>query len=69
MKKGRELLDTSMSIAALSVDMHQAENMQNLGIAVLKKAMDTSTEGVDELLDVVSGSLDPNLGGNIDVLA
>ncbi len=69
MKKGRELLDTSMSIAALSVDMHQAENMQNLGIAVLKKAMDASTEGVDELLDVVSGSLDPNLGGNIDVLA
>ena len=58
-----------MSIAALSVDMHQAENMQNLGIAVLKKAMDASTEGVDELLDVVSGSLDPNLGGNIDVLA
>ena len=69
MKKGRELLDTSMSIAALSVDMHQAENMQNLGIAVLKKAMDASTEGVDELLDAVSGSLDPNLGGNIDVLA
>ena len=69
MKKGRELLDTSMSIAALSVDMQQAENMQNLGIAVLKKAMDASTEGVDELLDVVSGSLDPNLGGNIDVLA
>ena len=69
MKKGRELLDTSMSIAALSVDMHQAENMQNLGIAVLKKAMDASTEGVDELLDVVSGSLDHDLGGNIDVVA
>ncbi len=63
------ILDMSMSIAALSVDMHQAEAMQGLGIAALKQAMTAGTEGVDELLAAVSGSLDPNLGNAVDVLA
>ena len=54
-----------MSIAAMSVGMHQAELWQNIGIEVLKKAMDADTEMIEEALDI--GSLDPALGNNIDI--
>lgn len=54
-----------MSIAAMSVGMHQAELWQNIGIEVLKKAMDADTEMIEEALEV--GSLDPALGNNVDI--
>ncbi|MBR1396696.1 MAG: YjfB family protein [Selenomonadaceae bacterium] len=54
-----------MSIAAMSVGMHQAELWQNIGIEVLKKAMDADTEMIEEALDI--GSLDPALGNNVDI--
>lgn len=57
-----------MSIAALSVDMHLAQTQQDLGISVMKMAMETSTEQVEEILEEM-GSLDPNLGNNIDIIA
>ena len=52
-----------MSIAALSVDMHQAQLFQDIGIKVLEKAMDVDSEMVEETLQ----SLDSNLGNNIDI--
>ena len=55
-----------MSIAALSVDMHLAQTQQNFGVAVMKMAMENSTEQVEEVLQEL-GSLDPNLGNNIDI--
>ena len=57
-----------MSIAALSVDMSSARTQQELGVSVLKLAMETQTAGVEEALEVVE-SLDPVLGNNIDITA
>ncbi|MBR1729426.1 MAG: YjfB family protein [Selenomonadaceae bacterium] len=54
-----------MSIAAMSVGMHQAELWQDIGIAMLDKAMEADTEMIEEALDM--GNLDPNLGHNIDI--
>lgn len=54
-----------MSIAALSVDMHQAQLWQDIGIAVLDKALEADTQMVEEAIEM--GSLDPALGNNIDI--
>ena len=56
-----------MNIAAMSVDMSQARYTQQLGISVMKMAMDTTEEAVGELLEELGGSLDPALGNNIDI--
>ena len=52
-----------MSIAAMSVDMRQARFSQQLGISVMKMAMNTTEEAVGEMLE----SLDPAVGNNIDI--
>ncbi len=57
-----------MAIAALSVDMNAAKVQQELGISVLKMAMEADTSAVEEALQVVE-SLDPALGNNLDVTA
>ncbi len=57
-----------MAIAALSVDMSMAKTQQELEVAVLKKALEADTSAVEETLAMV-GSLDPNLGVNLDVTA
>ena len=57
--------NTSLSIAALSVDLHQAQTWQDIGIAVLDKALDTDSEMVEEAIDMVN--LDPVRGHNIDI--
>ena len=57
-----------MSIAALSVDMHLAQTQQDFGVAVMKMAMETTTEQAEEVLQEL-GSLDPNLGNNVDIIA
>ena len=61
-------MDT-MSIAALSVGMSQAQVTQDLGITALKAAMDVSSDNVEQMLSSVGESLDPNLGANVDILA
>ncbi len=58
----------NMAIAALSVDMSAAKVQQELGISVLKMAMETNTSAAEEILEVVE-SLDPALGNNLDVTA
>ncbi len=58
-----------MSIAALSVDMNQARFSQQLGISVMKMAMDTTEEAVGEMLEELGASLDPAVGGNVDIMA
>ena len=54
-----------MSIAAMSVDLHQAKLWQDVGIAMLDKAIETDSQMIEEALEI--GSLDPNLGNNIDI--
>lgn len=59
-----------MSIAALSVGMHQAQAGQDLGVAVMKMAMEQAEIGAEELLENLEAvPLDPNLGANIDIMA
>lgn len=58
-----------MSIASLSVDMAQAKTQQQLGIAILKEAMETSGEAVAELLENVPENLTPDLGAEVDIMA
>ena len=57
-----------MAIAALSVDMNVAKVQQEMGISVLKMAMEVDNSAVEEALQVVE-SLDPALGNNLDVMA
>ena len=58
-----------MSIAAMSVGMHQAKAGQDMGVAVLKMAMETAEAGPEELLEQMEASLDPNLGALVDIQA
>ncbi len=58
-----------MAIAALSVGMHQQQAQQDLGVAVLKMAMDTETEMAAELVEGAAVALDPNLGNTVDISA
>ena len=57
-----------MTIAALSVDMNAAKVQQELGISILKMAMEADTSAAEEALQVVE-SLDPALGNNLDITA
>ena len=57
-----------MAIAALSVDMNMAKTQQELGISVLKMAMEADTSSVEEALQAIE-SLDPALGNNLDITA
>ncbi len=61
-------MDLDMSIASLSVGLAQAQTQQQLGISVLKEAMEAGSENVAELLESVPESLDPNLGMTVDIM-
>lgn len=56
-----------MSIAAMSVSMHQNQAMQDMGMAVLKMAMDTTEVAAEEMLEELA--VDPNLGAIVDIQA
>ncbi|WP_199884016.1 YjfB family protein [Anaerosinus massiliensis] len=59
-----------MDIAALSVAMSQTRFQQDLGISVMKMAMDqASSQGnaLAELMEDASAAVDPNLGANVDI--
>lgn len=61
-----------MDIAALSVTMHQADLMQSASVAVMKMAMDTAVEqanNIQQLLQAMERSVNPHLGGTIDIKA
>ena len=58
-----------MAIAALSVGMHQQQTQQDLGVAVLKMAMDTTEDMTAELIEGVPVNIDPDLGAQIDITA
>ena len=63
-------MDMDMSIAAMSVGMHQMQAMQQMDVSVLKMAMDTAETGTEELLeDLTAMSLDPSLGSTVDIMA
>ena len=57
-----------MTIAALAVDMKNAQVQQNFDVAVMKMAMNTNQEVVTEELQQLE-SLEPYLGQSLDILA
>ena len=57
-----------MDIAQLSVSMAAQQTAQSLGIAAAKMSMDASGEAL-EMIEQSTASLDPSLGGSIDVSA
>lgn len=61
--------DDYMTIAALSVSMAQNQVNQNLGVSVLKEAMNAETVATEDLLEEIAVNLDPNLGQMIDIQA
>ena len=56
-----------MSLAAMSVNMSQGRAMQDMGMAVLKMAMDTTEVAAEEMLEELA--VDPNLGTMVDIQA
>lgn len=63
-------MDDYMSIAALSVSMSQQRVEQNLGVAVLKEAMNAQVASTSELLEEIAvDAVDPNLGALVDIQA
>ncbi len=49
-------MDLTMSIAALSVTMHQAEFQQDYDIAMLKQSMDSQEAATYSLIDMLSAA-------------
>lgn len=58
-----------MSIAALSVAMHQQDLQQNIGTSVLKTQLDDMSSSVEAVLPETAGTMDPARGANLDILA
>ena len=63
-------MDDYMSIAALSVSISQQRVEQNLGVAVLKEAMNAQVASTSDLLEEIAvDAVDPNLGTLVDIQA
>ena len=58
-----------MAIAAMSVEMHQQKAQQDLGVSVLKMAMEATADMTGELVEDLAASVDPNLGNTVDIMA
>lgn len=56
-----------MDVAALSVAMHQGKLQQEVGFAVMKKAMESAKANTDALITNLEQSVNPNVGRNIDL--
>lgn len=56
-----------MDIAALSVSLAQSNLSQAVGISVLKMATEQSTDQMQQLVKMMELSVQPNLGGNLDI--
>ncbi|WP_201004249.1 YjfB family protein [Paenibacillus glycanilyticus] len=56
-----------MDIPAMSVALSQSKLMNDVGISVLKMAKDHSTEQSQQLIQMMAQSVQPDLGGNIDL--
>lgn len=56
-----------MDIAALSMAMAQDRVMTDVGTALLSKAIDQGQETGDTLTKMMELSVNPEIGGNIDI--
>ncbi|MDE6312462.1 MAG: YjfB family protein [Lachnospiraceae bacterium] len=56
-----------MDIGQISLANSQANTMTSVGIAVLSMSMDTIETLGDEMVKMMEQSVNPHIGGNIDV--
>ena len=56
-----------MDIGQISLANSQANTMTSVGIAVLSMSMDTVETLGDEMVKMMEQSVNPHIGGNIDV--
>lgn len=56
-----------MDIAALSMVLNQAKVQQQVDISLTKKAMNQAQENSNSLVKMMQQSIQPHLGGSIDV--
>ncbi|MGE5391340.1 MAG: YjfB family protein [Deltaproteobacteria bacterium] len=67
-------MDT-LSIAGMAMNMQTARLQQAVGVAVLKKEMDTASESAQGLLEMMGStqalerSINPHIGSQLDVKA
>ncbi len=57
-----------MDIAALSTYMSMSELQNNIGFALMNKALDTIEVTGDGIQKILEASVTPELGQNIDIL-
>lgn len=60
-------MDLTMSIATLSMNMHQAQFQQDYDIALLKQTMDTQEATTNALIDILDSV--PSFGHLLDARA
>lgn len=63
MLKGVDVMD----IAALSAVMSQSSLSEQVSVAILKKAMDTTNENTQALTKMLEQSVNPHLGSKVDI--
>lgn len=56
-----------MDIAALSISLAQSNLSQAVGISVLKMANEQSNSQAEQIVQMMARSVQPNLGGNLDI--
>lgn len=56
-----------MDIVALSMGLSQMKLANEVGTSVLKIAIESSKEQVDGLTKMMSQSVNPHIGGSIDI--
>ena len=56
-----------LDIPSLSMAMSQNKVMNEVGVAMLDMSLDNFTEAGDTMTKLMEQSVNPNIGGNIDV--
>jgi hypothetical protein len=56
-----------MDIAALSIVLKQMQLSQQVGVSVLKLAMDSAKTQTAGITKIMEQAVNPNLGANIDI--
>ncbi|MCM3626806.1 YjfB family protein [Paenibacillus glycanilyticus] len=58
-----------MDIPALSVSMSHSQLMNDVGISLFKMAKEQATQQSQQFVQMMAQSVQPHLGGNIDLRA
>lgn len=56
-----------MDIAAMSTVMSQMKVQQEASMSVMKMAMDTAKQNTSDMVKTMEKSVNPHIGGNIDI--